>query len=159
MAVSLPVIGHPQRFSFHSQGLDSKALAELACGLKATQSPLVILTANAFEAQRLMDEIPYFAKGIEAHLLPDWETLPYDVFSPHPDLISERLSTLYQLSQNQSDVVIVPIATALLRLPPVAYLAAHTFMLKKGQRLDVDALRNQCAQAGYHHVSQVMSPG
>lgn len=159
MAASLPVIGHPQRFSFHSQGLDSKALAELASDLKATQSPLVILTANAFEAQRLMDEIPYFGKDIHVHLLPDWETLPYDVFSPHPDLISERLSTLYQLSQNQSDIVIVPIATALLRLPPVAYLAAHTFMLKKGQRLDVDALRNQCAQAGYHHVSQVMSPG
>jgi transcription-repair coupling factor (superfamily II helicase) len=159
MAVSLPVIGHPQRFSFHSQGLDSQALAELACGLKATQTPLVVLTASAFEAQRLMDEIPYFDKDIQVHLLPDWETLPYDVFSPHPDLTSERLATLYQLSQNQSNVVIVPMATALLRLPPVSYLAAHTFMLKKGQKLDVDALRNQCAQAGYHHVSQVMGPG
>ncbi|MFQ6403880.1 transcription-repair coupling factor [Methylophilus sp. 'Pure River'] len=159
MAVSLPVIGHPQRFSFQSQGLDSRALAELACGLKATNTPLVVLTASAFEAQRLMDEIPFFGKDIQVHLLPDWETLPYDVFSPHPDLTSERLATLYQLSQNQSNIVIVPMATALLRLPPVAYLAAHTFMLKKGQKLDVDALRNQCAQAGYHHVSQVMGPG
>ena len=164
MAVSLPVIGHPQRFSFQSQGLDSRALAELACGLKATNTPLVVLTASAFEAQRLMDEIPFFGResngeAIQVHLLPDWETLPYDVFSPHPDLTSERLATLYQLSQNQSNVVIVPMATALLRLPPVAYLAAHTFMLKKGQKLDVDALRNQCAQAGYHHVSQVMGPG
>lgn len=164
MAVSLPVIGHPQRFSFQSQGLDSRALAELACGLKATNTPLVVLTASAFEAQRLMDEIPFFGRDgkgepIQVHLLPDWETLPYDVFSPHPDLTSERLATLYQLSQNQSNVVIVPMATALLRLPPVANLAAHTFMLKKGQKLDVDALRNQCAQAGYHHVSQVMGPG
>lgn len=159
MAVSLPVIGHPQRFSFQSQGLDSQALAELACGLKATNTPLVVLTASAFEAQRLMDEIPFFGKEIAVHLLPDWETLPYDVFSPHPDLTSERLATLYQLSQNQSNVVIVPMATALLRLPPVAYLAAHSFMLKKGQKLDVEALRNQCAQAGYHHVSQVMAPG
>lgn len=159
MAVSLPVIGHPQRFTFQSQGIDSRALAELACGLKASHTPLVILTANAFEAQRLLEEIPFFAKDITVNVLPDWETLPYDVFSPHPDLISERLATLYQLSQNQSNVVVVPISTALLRLPPVAYLAAHTFMLKKGQRLDVDALRNQCAQAGYHHVSQVMSPG
>ncbi len=83
----------------------------------------------------------------------------YDVFSPHPDLISERLATLYQISQNQSDVIIVPMATALLRLPPVAFLSAHTFMLKKGQQLDLEALRNQCAHAGYHHVSQVMSPG
>ncbi len=159
MAVSLPVIGHPQRFTFQSQGIDSRALADLACGLKATHTPLVILTANAFEAQRLLEEIPFFAKDITVNVLPDWETLPYDVFSPHPDLISERLATLYQLSQNQSNVVVVPISTALLRLPPVAYLAAHTFMLKKGQRLDIEALRNQCAQAGYHHVSQVMSPG
>ncbi|MDP8567278.1 transcription-repair coupling factor [Methylophilus aquaticus] len=159
MAVSLPVIGHPQRFSFQSQGIDSRALADLACALKTTHTPLVVLTANAFEAQRLLEEIPFFAKDITVNVLPDWETLPYDVFSPHPDLISERLATLYQLSQNQSNVVVVPISTALLRLPPVAYLAAHTFMLKKGQRLDVDALRNQCAQAGYHHVSQVMSPG
>ena len=159
MAVSLPVIGHPQRQHITGHGLDSRALAELAQALAAKQAPLVVLTANAFEAQRLMDEIPYFGKDVAVHLLPDWETLPYDVFSPHPDLISERLATLYQLSQNQSAVVIVPVSTALLRLPPVAYLAAHTFMLKKGQRLDVDALRNQCAQAGYHHVSQVMAPG
>jgi len=69
---------------------------------------------------------------LKVNLLPDWETLPYDVFSPHPDLISERLATLYQISQNQSDVIIVPMATALLRLPPVAFLSAHTFMLKKG---------------------------
>ncbi len=159
MAVSLPVIGHPQRMTLSGLGLDSQALAEYALTLQSSHTPLVILTASAFEAQRLLDEIPFFAKDISVHVLPDWETLPYDVFSPHPDLISERLATLYQLSQNQCQVVVVPIATALLRLPPMAYLAAHTFMLKKGQKLDVEALRNQCAQAGYHHVSQVMSPG
>ena len=94
MAVSLPVIGHPQRFTFQSQGIDSRALAELACGLKASHKPLVILTANAFEAQRLLEEIPFFAKDITVNVLPDWETLPYDVFSPHPDLISERLAKI-----------------------------------------------------------------
>lgn len=154
-----PKVGQPQRIACASNGLDSHALADLACRLKTTKTPLVIITANAFEAQRLVEEIPFFAPEIQVHVLPDWETLPYDVFSPHPDLISERLATMYQLSQNQSDVVVIPMTTALLRLPPVAYLAAHTFMLKKGQRLDVEALRLQCAQAGYHHVSQVMSPG
>ena len=103
--------------------------------------------------------MPYFEPSLTVNLLPDWETLPYDVFSPHPDLISERLATLYQISQNQCDVVIVPIGTALLRLPPVVFLAAHTFMLAKNQKLNLEALRLQCAQAGYHHVSQVMSPG
>nr|MCH9798390.1 transcription-repair coupling factor [Betaproteobacteria bacterium] len=124
-----------------------------------TKQALVVITSSAFEAQRLIEEIPFFAPDLSLHLLPDWETLPYDVFSPHPDLISERLATLYQISQNNFDIVIVPIATALLRMPPVAYLSGHTFMLKKGQKLDVDALRQQCAQAGYHHVSQVISPG
>lgn len=159
MQLSPPSSGRSSRFSYAANGLDSLSLATLACRLKTTKTPLVIITANAFEAQRLMDEVTYFSPALSLHMLPDWETLPYDVFSPHPDLISERLATLYQISQNQCDVVFVPIGTALVRLPPVAYLSAQTFMLKKGQQLDLDALRNQCAQAGYHHVTQVISPG
>ncbi|MFT7227772.1 MAG: transcription-repair coupling factor (superfamily II helicase) [Methylophilaceae bacterium] len=154
-----PDIGKSTRFPYAANGLDSLSLASLACRLKTTKEPLVIITSNAFEAQRLMEEMPFFAPDLSLHLLPDWETLPYDVFSPHPDLISERLATLYQISQNNFDVVIVSIATALLQMPPAAYLAGHTFMLTKGQKLDLEALRNQCAQAGYHHVSQVISPG
>lgn len=163
MSLTSPKIGHPVRFTYAANGLDSLSLALLACSLKTTakdkKAPLVIVTSNAFEAQRLLEELPFFAPDLKINLLPDWETLPYDVFSPHPDLISERLAILYQISQNLSDVVIIPVATALLRLPPMAYLSAHTFMLKKGQQLDLEALRNQCAHAGYHHVSQVMSPG
>ncbi len=159
MQLSPPSVGHSTRFSYAANGLDSLALASLSCRLKTTKSPLVIITSNAFEAQRLLEEIPYFAPELSVHMLPDWETLPYDVFSPHPDLISERLATLYQISKNQCDVVLVPIGTALLRLPPVAFLSAHTFMLKKGQKFDLEALRTQCIHAGYHHVSQVLSPG
>jgi transcription-repair coupling factor (superfamily II helicase) len=171
MQLSAPPVGQKSRFSYAANGLDSLSLASLACRLKTTQSttssttnrqqktPLVIITSNAFEAQRLLEELPYFAPDLSVNLLPDWETLPYDVFSPHPDLISERLATLYQISQNLCDVVIVPIATALIRLPAVAYLAGHSFMLAKKQKLNLDSLRHQCAQAGYHHVSQVISPG
>ncbi len=167
MQLTPPAQGQKSRFSYAANGLDSLSLALLACRQKTTKStkiatqksPLVIITSNAFEAQRLLEEIPYFAPELTVRLLPDWETLPYDVFSPHPDLISERLATLYQISQNQCDVVIVPIATALIRLPAVAYLAGHSFMLKKSQKLNLEALRHQCAQAGYHHVSQVISPG
>ncbi len=171
MQLTPPKQGQKSRFSYAANGLDSLSLALLACRQNTTnsttksttiatqKSPLVVITSNAFEAQRLLEEIPYFAPDLTVRLLPDWETLPYDVFSPHPDLISERLATLYQISQNQCDVVIVPIATALIRLPAVAYLAGHSFMLKKGQKLNLEALRHQCAQAGYHHVSQVISPG
>ncbi len=158
---SVPAAGHAERISNISKGNDSLALAQLATALKqkSAKTPLAIITASAFEAQRLLEEMPWFAPDLKVHLLPDWETLPYDHFSPHPDLISERLATLYQISQNACDVIIVPAGTALLRLPAQAYLAANTFMLKKGQKLDLEALRKQCAEAGYHHVSQVMSPG
>ncbi|HEY8118076.1 MAG TPA: transcription-repair coupling factor [Methylophilaceae bacterium] len=163
MQFSLPIPAPKQseRISPLPAGADSLALSQLAEQLqgKTAKTPLVIITASAFDAQRLLEEIPWFAPKLSAHLLPDWETLPYDHFSPHPDLISERLATLYQISQNACDVIIVPAGTALLRLPAQAYLAAHTFMLKKGQRLDLEAMRTQCAEAGYHHVNQVMSPG
>lgn len=160
-SLPIPAPGQSQKIKTLAAGTDSLALARLAQELCAgkERKPLAIITASAFEAQRLLDEMPWFAPGLKIHLLPDWETLPYDHFSPHPDLISERLATLYQISQNSCDVIIVPAGTALLRLPAQSYLAANTFMLKKGQKLDLEALRKQCAEAGYHHVSQVMSPG
>lgn len=160
-SLPIPATGQTNRLDPLTPGTDSLALARLATerSQASAKSPIVVITSNAFDAQRLLEEIPWYAPQLRVHLLPDWETLPYDHFSPHPDLISERLATLYQISQNSCDIVLVPISTALIRLPPNAYLAAHTFMLKKGQTLDVEALRNQCANAGYHHVSQVMSPG
>jgi transcription-repair coupling factor (superfamily II helicase) len=155
-SLPIPAPGKSERISGLHPGADTLALARLARALK---SPLVIITASAFDAQRLLEEMRWFEPELAIHLLPDWETLPYDHFSPHPDLVSERLATLYQISQHACDVMIVPAGTALVRLPPVAFLAAHTFMLKKGQKLDTEALRAQCAAAGYHHVNQVMSPG
>ena len=159
--LTIPKLGLSSRVELSTQGEDGLALAELALKLKgdSPSRPLVIITANGFDAQRLLEEIPYFAPALSVHLLPDWETLPYDQFSPHPDLISERLTTLYQIAQNACDVIIVPLSTALIRLSPKAYLSANTFMLKKGQTLNTDALRLQCAEAGYHHVSQVISHG
>jgi transcription-repair coupling factor (superfamily II helicase) len=158
---SIPKPGQVTRATLSAAGLDSLALAQLGAELKSKKHnhPLVIITANAFDAQRLLEEIPYFVPSLSVHLLPDWETLPYDQFSPHPDLISDRLTTLYQITQNASDVLIVPVSTALIRLSPKAYLSANTFMLKKGQKLDLDALRKQCAEAGYHHVTQVVAHG
>ncbi|HEY8354165.1 MAG TPA: transcription-repair coupling factor [Methylophilaceae bacterium] len=160
-SIPVPADGKAERVQKIVSGADSLALSRLALELKqqSAKRSLTIITASAFEARRLLEELPWFEPGLKVHLLPDWETLPYDHFSPHPDLVSERLETLYQVSQRNFDVLIVPAGTALLRLPPQSYLAAHSFMLKKGQRLDLEALREQCAHAGYHHVSQVMSPG
>ena len=158
---AIPKLGQVGRITLATSGEDALALANLALQLKANKpsQPLVIISANAFDAQRLLEELPYFAPNLSVHLLPDWETLPYDQFSPHPDLISERLTTLYHIAQNACDVIIVPLSTALIRLSPKAFLSANTFMLKKGQKLDIEALRLQCAEAGYHHVTQVISHG
>jgi len=151
----LPTKGLRTRYAGLYGASDALALAQLAQQAK----PLVIVTETAWHAQRLREEIPFFAPQLSVNLLPDWETLPYDNFSPHQDLVSERLATLYQISHNLCDVVIVPVSTALYRLPPAEFLAAYTFFLKQGETLDLDALRGQLTLAGYTHVNQVLSPG
>ncbi len=120
---------------------------------------LAIVTAAPGDAARLAQEMRWFAPLLRVLLLPDWETLPYDAFSPHQDLVSERLSTLYALQQHDCDVVLAPITTALQRLAPAQFLASHTFFFHKGQRLDEARLRRQLAFAGYENVSQVVRPG
>ncbi len=141
------------------ESADALALAQLAASCIGEKRLLAIVSADALTAQRLADELPWFAPGVHVALLPDWETLPYDHFSPHQDLVSQRLATLYRVSRGECDVLVVAANTALYRLAPTSYLAAFTFFLKQGTRLDVDALRAQLALAGYQHVTQVVSPG
>jgi transcription-repair coupling factor (superfamily II helicase) len=120
---------------------------------------LTVLTASASDAHRLLQEIPWFAGNLRVRLLPDWETLPYDSFSPHHDLVSERLATLYAVMRGECDVLLVPASTAVYRLAPPAYLAAYTFFLKQGEKLDAGQFRAQVTLAGYAHVTQVVAPG
>ncbi len=134
---------------------DALAIARLA----AEGRPLAVISATALDAQRLLDEVRWFAPQLRVFLLPDWETLPYDNFSPHHDLVSERLATLYQIQRGDFDVAIVPASTALYRLCPPAYLAAYTFFLEVGKTLDPEALKAQLLTAGYAHVTQVVAPG
>ncbi len=120
---------------------------------------LAVLCADASASQRLAEEIPFFAPDLRVHVLPDWETLPYDQFSPHQDLVSERLATLHHVSRRECDVLLVPVSTASYRLAPPSHLAAYTFFFTQGERLDEGRLRAQLTLAGYQHVGQVMSPG
>ncbi len=146
---------------------DACVIAQAAIALKARQRMLALVVANATDAQRLLSEIPWFAgqgdaalgTALRCHLLPDWETLPYDAFSPHQDLVSERLATLYEIQNGQCDVLIVPATTALVRMAPPSFLAAYTFFFKQGETLDEARLKSQLTLAGYTHVTQVMSPG
>ena len=126
---------------------------------KVAAKPLVVVAEKALDAQRLFEEIRYFHPELEVGLFPDWETLPYDSFSPHQDLVSERLSTLYRIMKRELNVVVVPTTTVLYQLPPVEFLAAYTFFLEQKKTIDPSQLRHQLAIAGYSHVSQVVSPG
>ena len=123
------------------------------------RKPLFIICASPADAERLTAEIHWFAPQLALNRLPDWETLPYDHFSPHPDLISERLATLYQFANGACDIGIIPITTAMLRLAPRDYLAGRSFFLKHKTHLDVEKLRAQLTLAGYAHTTQVMAPG
>src|SRR5690349_19761875 len=140
-------------------GLQGSSDALAIAALARRRRPLAVFTSQALDGQRLAEELPFFEPGLRVNLFPDWETLPYDNFSPHQDLVSERLATLYQISHDVCDVLIVPVATAFQHLPPVAFLAAYSFFLKQGTRIQPEALRSQLTMAGYSHVTQVVSPG
>jgi transcription-repair coupling factor (superfamily II helicase) len=151
-----------QRFALPSLygSSDAYTLATAALEVKAKKEMLTVIVANASDGQRLLDEIGWFSSNnLSCHLLPDWETLPYDAFSPHQDLVSERLATLHEIQNGQCDVLVVPASTALVRLAPPSFLAAYTFFFRQGEHLDEARLKAQLTLAGYTHVSQVMSPG
>ena len=119
----------------------------------------VVLTQDAEQALRLQTAWRFFRPHDTAVFLPDWETLPYERFSPHQDLVSERLSALWQIKSGAADVLFVPVATAMQKLPPVPFLAGRTFWLKTGQTLDIDRLKTDLVDAGYNHVSHVVAAG
>jgi transcription-repair coupling factor (superfamily II helicase) len=156
---AIPDAGRKTAAGPYAGSSDALALAQLARACAGEKRMVAVITGDPHTAQRLTQEISWFAPGLRVVLFPDWETLPYDHFSPHQDLVSERLATLYRVSRGECDVVVVAATTALYRLAPLSYLAAFTFFLQQGERLDVERLRAQLALAGYAHVTQVVSPG
>jgi transcription-repair coupling factor (superfamily II helicase) len=150
-----------QRFTFSGLigSADTALIAQSALRYRGNFSVMVVFCAQAQDAQRLLEEIPAFAPQLKTMLLPDWEILPYDHFSPHQDLVSERLATLYELLNGSCDIVLVPVTTALQRLGPPGFLSGHTFFFRQGDKLNEAALKLQLQQAGYDPVSAVMRPG
>jgi len=160
-SMQLPALHSAQRYTLPRPpgSADAALLAALVAREKSQGRRVSIICAEAFDAQRLLEEMQFFQPELQCVLFPDWETLPYDGFSPHQDLISERLATLWRISQGQADVVLMPASTALYRLAPPSFLAAYTFHFKVKQKLDDAQLKQQLTMAGYSHVSQVVSPG
>lgn len=138
----------------------SAAALALAEAMRGDQRLYVVVADGARELERLSAELRFYA-GERLSLLtfPDWEVLPYDLFSPHPDITSQRLRTLYELPSIRSGCLIVASDTLTQRLPPRAYVQARAFELKVGETLGLDAFRSRLVEAGYASVSQVTSPG
>ncbi len=133
----------------------------IARAVSQAESPLLVVTADVQAASRLMEEVCFFLDDRSAEILsfPDWETLPYDVFSPLPELVSQRLLTLHRLRRLKRGVIVVPVATLMQRLLPAEFLDANSLMLKVGDELDLDGFRQRLEAAGYQCVSQVMTHG
>ncbi len=134
----------------------SLAIAESASSAKRFT---LLLTADSQSAERLKEELAFFTPELPVLHFPDWETLPYDVFSPHQDIISQRIAALYQLPELTHGVLVVPITTALHRLAPKRFLLGSSLVLDVGQKLDVEQMRLRLEAAGYRCVDTVYEHG
>lgn len=140
----------------------SSAGLALAEAIKSYAGLIVVLVPDFMRAVTLEHELKAFLpKSMYSLILnfPDWETLPYDSFSPHQDIISQRLTILYQLSKQTQGILLVPVATALHRVCPTDYLLQHTLLLKTGDRLNFETLRLELEASGYQFNSQVSEHG
>jgi transcription-repair coupling factor (superfamily II helicase) len=147
------------RLRWHQLYGSAAALA-LAEATQADARLYVLIADGVRELERLSAELRFFsAGGLPLLRLPDWEVLPYDLFSPHPDIISERLQTLYELPHTRHGCLIVTADTLMQRLPPRNYVQGRAFELQRGQPLAIEPFRQRLTDAGYASVSQVVSPG
>ena len=124
------------------------------------EGPMLVLCNDNESARRIRREIRFFAgESLPVMLFPDWETLAYDSFSPHQDITSARLETLYRLQGLTSGVIVVPASTAMQRVAPKEFISGNVFWLEKGQTLDADRMREQLIDAGYALVDTVYEHG
>jgi len=132
----------------------------LAGAAATAHAPLLVVCGSGREAEQYLAELRFFAgEKLGLWSFPDRETLPYDPFSPHPDIVSERLATLAALPSLKRGIVVTTLAAVLDRLPPRTFIAAHAFALAAGERIDLVDLRRRLIDAGYAQVTQVLSPG
>jgi len=159
---SLPPLPSAEKEHLQWGGLHGscRALA-IASAAKQFDGLLLVIVDDVQSANHLVHEIQFYLSGSEVPILslPDWETLPYDVFSPLPELVSQRLYTLHRLGIVGKGVLIVPVSTVLQRLLPKSYLDAHAFVMQRGDSLSLNHIRRQLEAAGYQCVSQVFAHG
>jgi transcription-repair coupling factor (superfamily II helicase) len=164
MGMHTPLLYQPtQNKQFWGQLYGSSLSLALAEYCQKTPGTKLLITQDNLSANQLVEELAFFfdPQGAQQELLlfPDWETLPYDQFSPHQDIISQRLYTLSRVEHAQNAVIISSVSTLMHRLCPPEFLHQHALMLKKGQQFNLERFRNQLQQAGYHHANKVLEHG
>ena len=131
----------------------------VSCAARSWKGVTLAITTDMLHANRLEQALKFFAADMQVLSFPDWETLPYDTFSPHQDIVSQRLSTLATLPHLTQGILIVPISTLLQRLAPRNYIENSSFILAKGDKLNLTEMRRRLEHCGYRCVAQVMEHG
>jgi len=158
---------NPDKKSWHNLHGSSSSFA-LYQAAKTATTPILLITHNTPQALKIEQELLSLAKSeilsgsknqVSICLFPDWETLPYDNFSPHQDIISQRLATLYQLSRMESGIIIVPVTTLVQKLAPKQYIEANSLIIKTGDKRDLHQMRQALEASGYRNVDQVLEHG
>ena len=157
LAPEVPRKGSRTRWTALHGSARGLSIASLA---RRTDAPVLVITADSQTAYRLEAELEFYLDGgAEILRFPDWETLPYDLFSPHQDIVSERLETIARLPTLTSGVLVTAVTTAMGRIAPRGFVDGHRFRVRAGDHLDIDTFRRRLDQAGYACVSQVMEHG
>src|SRR3990167_9241851 len=155
-----PPIPHDNDTQLIWDGLSGAAISLSIANLSKTiDKPIIVITPDVHTAEKIFHELQFFVQAIPLYLFPDRETLPYDHFSPHEDLTSERLHILSLLPNLKKGIVIASISTLMHRLPPTYFINAHRFNLKIKDILDLSKIQKELAAAGYRHVEQVIQHG
>jgi len=154
-----PIPASQTRQRWHQLYGSARSLA-LAEALDSDTRPYLVIARDARELDQLRSELAFFlGDPRRIHVLPDWEVLPYDLFSPHPDIISERLAALAELPRLKSAVLLAAADTLGQRIAPRGYVDGRTFNLAVGDKLPIEPLRARLVESGYASVSQVSAPG
>ncbi|MGB6145376.1 MAG: transcription-repair coupling factor [Rhodanobacter sp.] len=153
----LPTTPRQRRYWLPPHG-SARALL-LAEAARTHDGLLVVVARDTQRAQALEAELGIFADDLPVLQFPDWETLPYDAFSPHPEIVSQRIATLYRLPGVKRGVLVVPVATLMQRIAPRIHITGSGLVMSKGQQLDLAAEQRRLEASGYRHVPQVAEPG
>ena len=142
-----------------SSSLSDRLAPALCAQAQDLGRPLLIVAGDEHEAYRLEAALRFYARGLPVLHFPDPETLPYDLYSPHQDLTSERLAMLHRLPGLAQGLIVTSPACLMQRLPPVEFVQQRALVIREGQRLPLEAERRRLADAGYSQVNEVVNHG